>query len=318
MKQFKISVVICTYNGEKYIEELVQSILTQSRKADEIIICDDGSTDYTLEKINKILDKFDGDKKIISNEHRLGVTKNFEKGITNATGDIIFLSDQDDIWLENKIETMMELFYERESCVLVFSNAQIYENGYKSKTIFDLLNVNPTNCIKDRNFFLKRAFIPGTTMAFKRKYVLELMPFPIEWIHDGWIAINAKIYGEIEYIDKCLMIYRLHNDNTIGMSYSLVDKINSYIKNMSYLEEVRYTMYNRYKHLYEFQKDKVSDNKYLCEVKKCIRFWDTTKKISKKRKFKSLNTVLSNWITGKYAKYYTGTRGMIRDIISIL
>ncbi len=317
MKPYKISVVICTYNGEKYIEELMQSILIQSRKADEIIVCDDGSTDSTLVKIYKMLDEFDGDKKVICNEQRLGVTKNFEKAITNATGDIVFLSDQDDIWFENKIEVMTEIFYKRKDCVLAFSNGQIYENGFKRKTIADLLNVNPAECIKNKSFYLKRAFIPGTTMAVKREYAISIMPFPKAWIHDGWIAINAQLYGDIVYVKKCLMAYRLHNENTIGMNYSFGDKIKSYLKNLPYLEEVRHNMYNRYRYLYEFQKNRVSDDKYLCELEECIRFWSTTGRISKKKKCKSLKTIFNNWITGKYTKYYTGTRGMIRDIISV-
>lgn len=98
----KTSVALCTYNGEKYIKEQLDSILNQTKKVDEIIVCDDCSSDKTVEILNHYSSTNPGLFKIYINEQNLRSVKNFEKAITLCTGDIIFLSDQDDFWVNEK------------------------------------------------------------------------------------------------------------------------------------------------------------------------------------------------------------------------
>lgn len=101
-----ISVAMCTFNGEKYIKEQIESIINQSLVPDEIVICDDCSKDNTLNIIKETLDNWPGKVQLVVNEKNLGYRKNFEKSISLCNGDIIFLSDQDDVWNRNKIEIM--------------------------------------------------------------------------------------------------------------------------------------------------------------------------------------------------------------------
>lgn len=119
----KVSVAMCTYNGEKYIEEQLNSILHQT-KIDEIIICDDGSKDKTLEICNEILKSSNVEYTLKLNKN-LGFAKNFYQAITLCSGDIIFFCDQDDIWKENKIDLMCQVFNNDPDTLLVFSNAYI-------------------------------------------------------------------------------------------------------------------------------------------------------------------------------------------------
>ena len=106
-----ISVAMCTYNGEKYIQEQLESIIYQSVPPDEIVICDDCSNDATLEIVKDILNSYDGIVQLVSNKHNLGYRKNFEKAISLCHGDIIFLSDQDDVWSSNKIEIIKSKYF---------------------------------------------------------------------------------------------------------------------------------------------------------------------------------------------------------------
>jgi len=115
----KLSVALCTYNGEKFIEQQINSILNQSISIDEIVICDDQSTDKTVE----ILKKLQSEHKaivVIENEINLRSTKNFEKAISLCTGDFIFLSDQDDVWNAQKVEKTLAIFKENPTAEGVF------------------------------------------------------------------------------------------------------------------------------------------------------------------------------------------------------
>jgi glycosyltransferase involved in cell wall biosynthesis len=104
----KISVALCTYNGEKYIKEQIISILKQSKRVDEIIISDDNSSDTTLKIVNDLLSDCDIAHKICTHETNIGVTRNFMECISKCSGDIIFTCDQDDVWKKNKVEKMIK------------------------------------------------------------------------------------------------------------------------------------------------------------------------------------------------------------------
>lgn len=124
-----VSVAMCTYNGAQYIEEQLLSILHQSVPVDEIVICDDGSTDETIEIIKRIKRDAAIPISIHINEPHLGVNLNFEKAIKLCHGDIIFLSDQDDIWEENKVDTIIDYFSTHEDKNVVFGDAVLIDRG---------------------------------------------------------------------------------------------------------------------------------------------------------------------------------------------
>jgi glycosyltransferase involved in cell wall biosynthesis len=146
----KISVCMATYNGCEYVKDQISSILVQLRADDELIIVDDKSTDITLQ----ILDEFNDSRiKIIKNEINLGVIKNFEKAINNASGNLIFLSDQDDVWLPNKVEKILQVFQKYPDITLILSDAQIIDSEgqitadsfFKIRDYIHLYIYRPTN-----------------------------------------------------------------------------------------------------------------------------------------------------------------------------
>jgi glycosyltransferase involved in cell wall biosynthesis len=208
----KISVCMSTYNGSKYVEIQLSSILSQLRQVDEIIVVDDDSSDGT---INLIKEFQDSRIKLIENKVNLGVVKTFERAINNATGDIIFLSDQDDVWLPNKVEKILEVFQKYPDITLVLSDAQIIdsEGQVTADSYFNIRGrgkfvANPlSNIIKNKYL--------GCTLAFRREMLDVFLPFPADIpMHDIWIGMINAIYGKASYIDEPLIQHRRHNNNT--------------------------------------------------------------------------------------------------------
>lgn len=200
----KISVCIATYNGEKFIKEQIESILCQLNEDDEILITDDSSSDCTIEIINSINDKR---IRIYKNQRFYSPIFNFEFAIKMAKGEIIFLSDQDDIWAKNKVETYLKKLDEFD---LIFSNVTIIdENGYikkkllfKNKPSYDMINTILSNNVV------------GGTIAFKNWIKDIALPFPRRIpMHDQWLALIACYYGKVGYIEQPMLYHRRHGSN---------------------------------------------------------------------------------------------------------
>jgi len=205
----KISVCMTTYNGSQYVEKQILSILPQLSDNDELVIVDDCSTDQTVDIIKKINDSR---IKLFQNERNLGVIKNFEKSIKNSNGDIIFLSDQDDIWMPNKIKEIINIFMNEIDITLVTTDSEIIDENdvvttdsfYQTRGDF-VYGIIP-HLIKPR--------FHGCTLAFKVEMLEIFLPFPRDIpMHDIWIGIVNEIYGKTFYIDKPLVKYRRHSNN---------------------------------------------------------------------------------------------------------
>lgn len=202
----KLSVCIAAYNGEKYIEEQLVSILDQLTSTDEVIVSDDGSSDGTI----AILDKIDDPRvKIFSNNSgKHGVVPNFENAIKHASGDVIFLSDQDDVWLPNKVSMVLKRL---QNCDFVIHNASITDSsGTPNGEDYFSLRKSRYGYIQN---IIKMGYL-GCCMAFKRDCLKFILPFPkhILW-HDMWIAAILHLFYRGIMMDESLILYRRHGDN---------------------------------------------------------------------------------------------------------
>ena len=204
MKNNKLSVCMTTYNGEEYINKQLSSILAQLDKDDEVIICDDGSSDATL----SIICSFNDPRiKLFQNSFQ-NVVLNFENAIEKATGDYIFLSDQDDIWYENKVK---EVLSHLEKNIMVFSNLSIFKDDeFGTLELLYDSNENRAGFIKN---FISNNYV-GATMAFNKNLVKHILPFPKNLnMHDSWIGLISEIYGNTKFIGDPLIFYRRHQNN---------------------------------------------------------------------------------------------------------
>jgi glycosyltransferase involved in cell wall biosynthesis len=250
----KVSVALCTYNGGRFLAEQLESIAAQTRAVDEIILCDDGSTDDTL----AIAARSPLPIRVMRNETRLGVTKNFEKAISNCTGDVIFLCDQDDRWMPGKVEALLK-HLEPSGVGLAFSNAQVVDAelrplGYRmwDSVWFDANEQRQVKSGQVLPVLLRHAIAAGSTLAFKAKYLPLLLPIPdLAHSHDIWITLLLGCIARIDPVDEDLIQYRLHGGNEVGMRhYGLLDQIRMarhQIKSraFAYLAELHSAAYER-------------------------------------------------------------------------
>lgn len=215
LSNIRVSVAMATYNGEKYIKEQIDSILINLKKNDELVISDDDSSDntrniiYELQKKDKRIKLLDGPKK--------GVKQNFANAIQKCEGKYIFLSDQDDVWVEDKVEKILNIFGKKNNITLVVHNCDIVnENLEKTdKTFFEYRN-SGKGILKN---IWKNTYI-GCCMAFKSEIKNKILPIPndIE-MHDQWIGIKNEKYGKSYFLDECLIKYRRHESNVSQMKH---------------------------------------------------------------------------------------------------
>jgi len=216
-----VSVCIATYNGEKYIREQLESILCQLDKEDEVIISDDSSTDSTIAIIKDINDNR---VKIFYNKKK-GVNNNFSNALNQSKGDIIFLSDQDDIWMPNKVAVCKTALIKNE---LVVSNCSVIDDkGEITYTSYFKVANSGKGFLK--NFF--RSTYLGCCLAFRRSVLEKTLPIPenLKLFHDWWFGFVAESCFKVVFIDVPCMYYRRHsetNSNTLSKSnLSLSNKI---------------------------------------------------------------------------------------------
>lgn len=226
-----ISVALCTYNGEPYITAQLKSILNQTQLVDEIVVCDDGSTDNTLKIVEEISNSAGIPIRIFRNESCLGVGRNFERAISLCKGNIIFLSDQDDIWAKDKVEIIVRWFEKHPSKSAVFTDATLIDSdGHKvmEKTLLDCVGFNKKmrryfdRGLSLETFFINRA--TGATMAIR-----DNVRFPFAQycdnkknvLHDYCLALKSLDNNELGYIDQPLIKYRLHGNQQAGIGHQL-------------------------------------------------------------------------------------------------
>lgn len=205
-----ISVCMATYNGGKYVKQQIISILEQLGETDELIISDDSSTDLTVSIIEKIIDKR---IKLFTNNNFSSPTLNFENALKYSSGEYIFLSDQDDVWLENKVKIMMEYLKEYD---LVVSDSYITDEE------LHIMSNSAFKIFKSKNGILKNIYkntYYGCCMAFTRKTLEKSIPFPRsrEIGHDLWLGLIGEIIGKVIFIDEKLIYFRRHSQTvTMG------------------------------------------------------------------------------------------------------
>ena len=208
------SVAMASYNGSKYIIQQLESIENQTVTPDEVIICDDCSTDNTVEVVSNYSKNSQLNIVIVQNHTNLGFRKNYEKCINLCSSDIIFYCDQDDVWINTKAEKFLMEFSKDNNLVYAFSNAFVTDSELniilKSEWQNNWLNLDSRQTFFD--YVQTRNFPLGFQSAFRKEFVKKIIPFLAD--PDGWIAVCAPIFGNIKAIPEQLVFYRRHNKAT--------------------------------------------------------------------------------------------------------
>lgn len=251
-----ISVAMTTYNGQKYVEEQLLSIINQTKSVDEIIIVDDKSSDETVKVIKQfIIDNSTFNIVLIQNNENLGYRRNFKKAMSMAKGDYIFLSDQDDIWEENKVEEMMKLmsadtqikvlassfsFIDEKSNIIHLNNKNNHGLYIRSVKNGSIVPVSFDDMLKHNAF-------QGCSLVMRKSINLLFQRcFTDEIYHDYLINLLASMQNGLYFYNRELFRYRIHEGNTVGINkienddelYKRCVFANNMIDNINILERI--------------------------------------------------------------------------------
>jgi len=208
----RVSVAMAAYNGEKYLPEQIDSILSQLQQSDELVVSYNISTDTT----DRILENYarkDHRVRVFRNPVK-GITANFDNALAHCTGDYIFVSDQDDKWAPTKYCKVMKAFEESGADLVIHNGVHTDENlNPITEPFFSIYRIGPG---KLKNFMMYRG--SGCCMAFTHSMMEKIRPMPVcALAYDHWIGMVAECMGKITYLDDVLLYHRLHGDNaTVG------------------------------------------------------------------------------------------------------
>lgn len=326
----RVSIALCTYNGEKFLSKQLYSFLRQTRLPDELIICDDLSSDTTSDIINNFAQIAPFPVQLYVNDRNLGSTKNFEKAISLCTGELIYLSDQDDVWRPEKIETIEAEFRKNPKVGLVFTNAEMVDENLRPRNERLWSHTFPE---RERKKALTAEFyktllngnaVTGATAAFSSRFVKDFLPIPTHMpnmIHDGWIALVISVFAEIAFLDKPLIKYRQHSaqqlggSDTNGTRKERLSKAIKLLRNQKMLTEILTKSLNDYPALrYEGKIERAVKENEL-ELQENIVHLENRLKLFDERLFR-LPSILIELRSGRYHRFSHGLLSSVKDIFA--
>lgn len=216
-----VDILIASYNGEKYIEEQLDSILQQTYKKINIYISDDNSTDNTQNILKKYESKY-GNIEVTYQEQNIGSIRNFEYLMTKVKNPYYMLSDQDDVWYKDKVEKSLKKLKE-ENSDLVFTDLEVVDENLNTinKSFYTMMGkigkINKSIDKKEFNYLYNS--ITGCTVLSKSSFIDKILPLPKNSkyvIHDSWIGLITSLYGKVVFLNEPTVKYRQHGNNQIG------------------------------------------------------------------------------------------------------
>ncbi|WP_314146569.1 glycosyltransferase family 2 protein [uncultured Leifsonia sp.] len=317
----RVSVALCTHNGEEHLPEQLRSILAQTRPVDEIVLSDDASTDRT----RAILEEFRaaapaGTRVIVlHNGEPLGVTGNFEKAVRATSGDIVLLCDQDDVWAEDKVASLVRILDEH-GALLVHTDARIVDGtgAPTGDTLFGTLGVGEKELAAEergdgRRVLLRRNIVTGATVALRRSLAEAALPFPPSWVHDEWLAMQAALLGGLRVSRRPLTDYRIHGRNQIGASRLTAESALGRLRAPRTARNAR--LLARAQDLHDrFAQERSEDAALLAVLAGKLRHERVRSAYPAARLLRVL-PVLRELASGRYSRYGGGLRDVLRDLV---
>ncbi len=318
-----ISVALCTYNGEKHLREQLQSIANQTVLPSEVVLCDDRSTDSSVEIAKEFARSVPFDVKVIENEKNIGSTKrgitgNFEKTIGLCRGELIVLSDQDDVWFPDKLARQSEVLEGNSQLGGVFSDARLIDQD-SNPTGVQLCETTGFNSREQRwlregrslRVLLGMNKVYGCTLMFRASLLDQVLPIPMSWTHDNWIACMTATHAQLAFISDPLISYRVHPRQFYGAAAPSLSERMKFFKRSAreYWDEARPQLIDLRERL-QLQNDP--------RLQPHIEYLSGRLALLERRaslpsnRFMRINRILVE--TANYHKYFNGWRSIIKDI----
>ena len=327
MQNVKISVAMCTYNGAEFLPAQLESIAAQSRWPDEVVICDDASTDETVSVIKEFAGRSPLSIAVHMNEKNMGSIKNFERAIEVCTGDVIALSDQDDVWHYDKLQSIEVAFKKNPNAGLVFSDAEVVDEKLNStgRRMWDEVGFDTH---KQKLMAHGRALdvlitgwtVTGATMAFRSKYKNLALPIPtnLQMIHDAWIALTVACVSDVVVIDEPLIKYRQHERQQIGAPTRPPKEPKATTR-----EALKRSNPNtQLQSILDTLEQRLLDHKHEFDCRKALAFaGDYSRHLDARanlpdRRLNRVPTILRELLTRRYHEYANGFKSAAKDLVS--
>jgi glycosyltransferase involved in cell wall biosynthesis len=322
MSPLAISVAMCTFNGARFLDAQLESLAAQDRQPDELIVCDDASSDNSCEIIREFARRAGFAVRLVVNDKNLGTTKNFEKAIEICQAPIIALADQDDVWYAHKLDRIERHFLASSFVVAVFSDADIIDehsralrqrlwrtNGFNRKEQIEFSNGGGFSVL------IKHPVVTGATMAFRKQLLDVLMPIPATEIHDLWISFLLTALGRIELISEPLMQYRRHQSQQIGPGPVTAHEVMAQARNRGshfYAQEIlKFRQFHR--RLQECGPRFPNRERAIQEIEGKIRHLEHRAQLSP-TKIARIPEVLRESLKGHYSRYSGGWKSIAKDL----
>jgi len=219
----RISIALCTYNGARFLQSQLDSFVAQTRRPDELVVCDDGSADDSIAILERFAKQAPFPVRIERNPERLGSTKNFEKAIGLCSGDLIATSDQDDVWLPEKLALSEAAFAREPDIGLLFTDAEVVDMELRpvGHTLWKSIQFGRAarrQALAGSVFdvLLRQWLVTGATMMVRSSWRPFVLPIPGEWVHDAWIALIVGAMAPVRLLERATLKYRQHPGQQIG------------------------------------------------------------------------------------------------------
>lgn len=314
-----LSVALCTYNGEKYLAAQLDSIAAQSRLPDELVVCDDGSTDATVDILQAFADAAPFPVRIRRNPVNLRSTANFAQAIELCTGDIITLADQDDVWHAGKLAALADELEAQPAAALAFSDADLVDETLRpmgcrawqaiglSRRKQQLLAQGDAHRV-----FLSQYVVTGATMAFRRQYLGLLLPIPTDWVHDAWIAMLLAAVAPMRLIARPLIDYRQHAAQQIGLRWRGpvgLFRLALSLRNFDFQR-----LHDQYRQAYErLRGESRADPRFVAGLEDKLAHLERRIRVRRAR-WTGLPALASEVARGNYGRYSYGWKSVIQDL----
>ncbi|MDB5889599.1 MAG: putative glycosyltransferase, family 2 [Polaromonas sp.] len=329
-----ISVALCTCNGARFITEQVNSILGQTLPAEELVVYDDASSDDTVLRIRAAWDTWKARPgargtqqqslpvlRIETNKQRLGVAANFSRAISACRGELIALSDQDDVWHANRLSQAVARVQAEPKRLLLHANARLIDAGGQALglTLFDALSMTKAelDAIAAGNAFkvlLDRNVITGAATLFRRSLLTHAQPIPPHWLHDEWLGVIAAALGGVGIETEPLIDYRQHGDNQIGAARKTV--MNEIKRAVASRGDWHVRRHARAAELAARlrQMGQLVPPALLAMADEKVEHHRARAALPQSRWLRAW-PLLQEWSTGRYRRFGRGMRGVVKDLL---
>lgn len=321
MVPMRLSVALCTYNGARHLPDQLASLAAQTRLPNELIVCDDGSSDGTITLLQRFAQDAPFPVVLHRNEQHLGTGANFGQAISLCRGEIIALCDQDDVWLAHKLAVLERTLLDARDAGLVFSDAEVVDGalrplGYRLWDARNFTNQQRRGFAGGRalELLLRRDVVTGATMAFRSRFRDLVLPIPHGVVHDAWIALVLVAVSDAVILPDSLILYRAHAQQQIGIRPGLVHTLRTARRRTrrEYLDlsEAYGEAYNRLRRRSEQLKTPAALDQVLAKVEHLRR----RGRMSPSR-VRRLPVVLREILAGGYHRYAEGWRSVAKDLL---